>query len=313
MMARGGLGAGGILLVDKPRGMTSHDVVAAVRKLVGPLRVGHTGTLDPLATGLLILCIGRATRVAEILEAESKVYRATVLLGLRTETQDVEGTVIETRPVSDIPEERIRQVAESFIGWIEQTPPAFSAVKIGGVRAYRLARRRQVVLLKPRRVEIKRLVLEEIHLPEIDFTVECSRGTYIRTLCDDFGAALEVGGCLKSLRRLEVGRFSVGNAAPLSQLNTEGDVVQALLPLSEALAHLTKISCSEEEIHPLLHGMRIQVNARVEPAHAVKESNWICAFGPDNIPVALGRLAQEGETIFFQPKKLLVDPALDVS
>jgi tRNA pseudouridine55 synthase len=293
----------GILLIDKPGGPTSHDVVAAVRKLVRPLRVGHTGTLDPMATGLLILCVGKATRVSEILQAEYKVYRAAVLLGLKTDTQDIEGAVLQRQAVGEIPIERIHEVARSFTGWIEQRPPVFSAAKVNGVRAYRLARRGQDVSLGPRRVEIRKLVIEDVRLPVIEFIVECSKGTYVRALCNDLGDALGVGGCMESLRRLEIGRFSVADAIEPSRLNERRDVIDALLPLSQALSHLHRITVDEEQAEHLLHGMRAPVGERVPTEN--EESSWVCAYDLDGRLLALGTVVSEGGHAFFRPRKLL--------
>ncbi|RJP22810.1 MAG: tRNA pseudouridine(55) synthase TruB [Candidatus Abyssobacteria bacterium SURF_5] len=300
MRESGGLDISGILLVDKPPGMTSHDVVAGVRKLIRPVRVGHTGTLDPLATGLLILCIGKATRIADLLQSEHKVYRASVLLGVRTETQDIEGAVLEQRPAGQIPIERIEEAARFFTGSIAQKPPQFSAVKIGGIRAYRLARRHEKVSLEPRRIEIRRFQIEEVRLPSIEFVVECSKGTYVRTLCSDFGDRLGAGGCMQSLRRLSIGRFSVADAVPFAQLAEAGDVVKNVLPLPQALAHLPNVVCTDEQSERILHGMRIPAGGRFE-AH----EGWVSASAPDGRVLAVGKLTREGEEIFFQPRKVL--------
>jgi tRNA pseudouridine55 synthase len=298
------LRTGGILLVDKPAGMTSHDVVAAVRKHVRPLRVGHTGTLDPIASGLLILCVGEATKIAGFIEAQRKRYRATLLLGLRTDTLDVSGTVTSRAPVEALSEERVDAVARTFIGTIEQIPPAFSAIKVDGVRAYARARRSEDVQLAPRKVNIERLDIERIDLPRVQFVVECSKGTYIRSLCRDLGEALGVGGSLESLRRLEIGRFSLDEAVPLAELATCESVAQALLPASKGLASMPVLACTTEEVESLRHGMTLSL--REPPGDASAEGSWAQALGADGELVAVGRLSWDGDKIVFHPKRVML-------
>jgi len=294
--------AGGILLVDKPGGMTSHDVVAAVRRHVRPLRVGHTGTLDPLASGLLILCVGEATKLAGFIEAEGKTYRVVALLGVQTDTQDVSGTVISQAPVENLTEDRIREAALMSTGSIEQRPPAFSAIKVGGVRAYARARKHEDVSLKPRQVEIKRLDIESIELPRVRFMVECSKGTYVRALCSDLGAALGVGGCMESLRRLSIGSFSVADAKSLSELTSRDSILQALVPSPRALPHMPVVLCTEEQAEQLAHGMAIEVTKQIclpDPA-----GSWAQALTPDGGLLAVGQLSGEGKTVLFRPKRV---------
>ncbi len=301
---------GGLLLVDKPGGVTSHDVVAAVRKRVRPLKVGHTGTLDPLATGLLILCVGEATKLARFLEAQDKLYRATALLGVATDTQDITGDVIAEKPrgvpPDALPEDRIRAVEDIFVGAIEQTPPIFSAVKVDGERAYRRARRREDIRLEPRTVRIERLEIERIHLPRVDFLVQCSKGTYVRTLCHDIGEHLGVGACMESLRRLAVGRFKIEDAAPLRELDTTNKILGALIPASEALSHMPAITCGPEQIRRLSNGMTLTVTDGVE---APGEGQWARALGPDGELLAVGKLARDGDETLFRPKRVFAfDP-----
>jgi tRNA pseudouridine55 synthase len=296
---------GGLLLVDKPTGMTSHDVVAAIRKLVRPLRVGHTGTLDPIASGLLVLCVGDATKFAGFIEARYKLYRAVALLGTKTDTQDIAGKVIVQVPVEGITGDRIRDAARSFVGMIEQTPPAFSAVKVGGVRAYKLARRQQSVQLKPRSVEVRRFEIERVRLPRVDFTVECSKGTYVRTLCNDLGGLLGVGGCMESLRRLAVGRFDVADARPLAELETRESVTEALAPVSQALSHLPAVECTTEQARRLSHGMAVPIGDDAD--FSGTEGSWAQALGPGGELLAVGKCSRDGETVLFHPKRVLAN------
>jgi tRNA pseudouridine55 synthase len=296
---------GGIVPVDKPKGITSHDVVAAIRKLVRPLRVGHTGTLDPLATGLLILCVGRVTKIAGLVETRFKSYRATAVLGVCTDTQDVTGRIIAQVSVEAISEQRIREAAQSFLGLIEQKPPVFSAVKIEGVRAYKLARKQKPVSIEPRHVEIRSLKIERIELPRVEFLLECSKGTYVRTICHDLGDALGVGGCMESLRRLAIGDFDVERAKPLSDLNTTEAVWTAMLPASQALSHLPAIECTEEQIVRLVHGTAFEVAPSAVTGPGFE--GWVQALGHHSELLAIGTLSRDGEKVWFHPKKVLME------
>ena len=289
--------------MDKPNGITSHDAVAAIRKRVRPLKVGHTGTLDPLAGGLLILCLGEATKIAGFIEDRHKLYRATALLGTRTDTQDVTGEIVARSPTEKITEREIHAAARSFVGRIEQRPPAFSAIKIGGVRAYKLARRRENVQIEPRQVEIRRFDIERVRLPRVDLLVECSKGTYIRALCNDLGEALGVGGCMESLRRLEIGHFKLADARPLAELNEREVIIRALLPASLALAHLPSVICDAEQAKRLAHGMALSVGEQVAPAG--QEGSWARALGADGELIAVGKLSRNDSGVLFHPKRVL--------
>jgi tRNA pseudouridine55 synthase len=295
----------GVLLVDKPGGMTSHDVVAAVRKLVRPLRVGHTGTLDPIATGLLILCIGKATRIAGFIEAQFKIYRASVLLGTETDTLDITGRIIREASPEKIGEDDIREAACSFVGEINQIPPAFSAIKVDGVRAYAMARHGKDIRLKPRKVEIRRIEIEEVRLPRVTFLLECSKGTYVRALCRDLGSALQVGGCMESLRRCAVGDFTISDAVPLDRLDKKESVLEAMIPTSKALPHLPELHCTAEQAGQIADGIRLAVDERM--GRFADGVSWTRALGPDGDLIALGRLSREGEAVLFHPKKVLLN------
>lgn len=214
----------GVLLVDKASGMTSHDVVALVRRRLQIKKVGHCGTLDPLATGLLILTLGRGTKIQDLLMSEDKEYVGTMLLGLTTDTQDAEGTVIEERPVPQFSEEEVRSVFDKFRGDFYQTPPMVSAIKQGGVPLYKLARQGKTVEREPRLVHVYRHSIDRIALPEIDFTVLCSKGFYVRTYAHDIGEALGCGAHLKNLRRTRSGRFSVDGAITVDELKNHAPV-----------------------------------------------------------------------------------------
>jgi tRNA pseudouridine55 synthase len=208
----------GVLLVDKAAGMTSHDVVALVRRRLQIQKVGHCGTLDPLATGLLLLTLGRGTKIQDLLMAEDKEYSGTMMLGAKTSTQDKDGEVIERREVPPLEEKTIRAAFEKFRGDFYQTPPMVSAIKQAGVPLYKLARQGKTVEREPRLVHIYRYSIDRVTLPEIDFTVVCSKGFYVRTYAHDIGAELGCGAHLYSLRRVKSGRFDVASAITVDEI-----------------------------------------------------------------------------------------------
>ena len=208
----------GVLLVDKAAGMTSHDVVALVRRRLQIRKVGHCGTLDPLATGLLLLTIGRGTKIQDLLMDEDKEYSGTMMLGAKTSTQDKDGEVIERREVPPLEEKTIRAAFEKFRGDFYQTPPMVSAIKQAGVPLYKLARQGKTVEREPRLVHIYRYSIDRVTLPEIDFTVVCSKGFYVRTYAHDIGAELGCGAHLYSLRRVKSGRFDVASAITVDEI-----------------------------------------------------------------------------------------------
>ena len=211
----------GVLLVDKADGMTSHDVVALVRRQLGIKKVGHCGTLDPIATGLLLITIGRGTKVQDLLMSEDKEYVGTLTLGTTTSTQDREGDVVETKPVPQISEADIRAAFDKFRGDFYQMPPMVSAKKHGGVPLYKLARQGKVVEREPRFVHVYRHTIDRVALPDIDFSVLCSKGFYVRTYAHDIGQILGCGAHLKSLRRTKSGRFDVANAITVGQVKEQ--------------------------------------------------------------------------------------------
>ncbi|HEX6499492.1 MAG TPA: tRNA pseudouridine(55) synthase TruB [Micromonosporaceae bacterium] len=228
----------GFVIVDKPAGMTSHDVVARVRRLAGTRRVGHGGTLDPMATGVLVVGVGRATRLLTYVIGSRKRYTATIRLGQSTVTDDAEGDVVVSVPADDVAEDRVRAGLAALTGEIDQVPSAVSAIKINGKRAYQRVREGEDVVLAARRVTVHQLdVLAVRRVPglvDVDVDVACSSGTYIRAIARDLGAALGVGGHLTALRRTAVGGFTVDEAVPLGDLATRERVVT--LPVADAAA-----------------------------------------------------------------------------
>ena len=208
----------GVLLVDKAEGMTSHDVVALIRRKLEIRKVGHCGTLDPIATGLLLLTLGRGTKIQDLLMSEDKEYAGTLMLGVTTSTQDRQGEVIDERPVPPLGATEIRAAFEKFRGDFYQMPPMVSAIKHGGVPLYKLARQGKVVERELRLVHVYRYAVDRIALPEIDFNVVCSKGFYVRTYVHDIGDELGCGGHLKSLRRVKSGRFDVDQAITVDKI-----------------------------------------------------------------------------------------------
>lgn len=207
----------GIINVYKERGYTSHDVVAKLRGILRQKKIGHTGTLDPEAEGVLPVCLGKATRVCDMLTEKDKIYRTVLLLGQKTDTQDTTGTVLETKEVS-CTREQVRTVIESFVGTYAQIPPMYSALKVNGKKLCDLARAGVEVERKPREVTIFSIDIEKVNLPRVQMTIHCSKGTYIRTLCQDIGDKLGCGGCMESLLRTKVAQFTLEDSLRLSQI-----------------------------------------------------------------------------------------------
>jgi tRNA pseudouridine55 synthase len=208
----------GVLLVDKAPGMTSHDVVAIVRRCLGTKKVGHCGTLDPLATGLLIVVLGRATKIQDLLMAEDKEYAGTLTLGTTTDSQDADGEIVETKPVPEFTREQIDAAFAKFHGDFYQMPPMVSAIKKDGVPLYKLARQGKTVEREPRFVHVYAHQIKEVRLPEIDFRVVCSKGFYVRTYAFDIGNELGCGAHLKSLRRTKSGKFTLEHSVTVEEI-----------------------------------------------------------------------------------------------
>ena len=227
----------GFLIIDKPKGLTSHDVVKVVRQALKIRRVGHTGTLDPMATGVLPVAVGFATRLVEFLAAEDKSYLATMKLGTFTDTQDAEGEVTATCPYEGLERHHIEAVAQSFLGDIEQIPPMFSAVKVQGMPLYKLARKGIEVERKARKIIIQSIQILAFEPPLITFDITCSKGTYIRTLCRDMAEALGTAGHLVALQRTRSGGFALGDAISLEDLGntTAGNIPDGFLSMTEGM------------------------------------------------------------------------------
>ena len=247
----------GILLIDKPAGWTSNDVVQKLRGALHERRIGHAGTLDPMATGLLTVFVGRATRAVEFAESDEKAYIAGLRLGVTTDTQDITGTVMQTCTVPDITCEALENVLRFFLGTIRQIPPMYSAVRVNGRRLYDLARQGKTVERAPREVQIYELNILEGEGADWRLLVRCSKGTYIRTLCHDIGARLGCGACMSSLRRTAAGAFQVSDAVTLEdavRLASEGKADDLLIPTDHLFARYEELIAGEAEEKRLRNG-----------------------------------------------------------
>jgi tRNA pseudouridine55 synthase len=250
----------GVINIFKPPRMTSHDVVQNVRSLLKEKRIGHTGTLDPLATGVLVLCVGKATRIARYLEAGDKEYQAMMHLGIHTDTLDAEGRVLETRTYTPPSKETIVDVLRRFTGTIMQQPPVYSAIKVRGIPSYKLARKGKAEPLKPRQVYIYDIVLTAYNDPFVSFTVKCSKGVYIRTLCADIGEMLGMGAHLTGLVRTRSGRFIIEQSVTLDKLADMTNASmreQGFISTSEALADFPMVQISEMDSSKVMHGNQV--------------------------------------------------------
>jgi tRNA pseudouridine55 synthase len=281
--------ASGLVIVDKPPGRSSHDVVARVRRLAGTRRVGHAGTLDPMATGVLVIGVEKATRLLGHLALAEKEYTATIRLGQATGTDDAEGEVTAQAPAGGVTREAIESAAAALTGEIEQVPPGFSAIKVGGQRAYRLARQGAAPELAARTVTVWSFTVGEIRragdLLDADVAVTCSSGTYVRALARDLGASLGVGGHLTALRRTRVGPYGIGQARTLEQLADGFSVI----PLEEAAAGAFRsLHLADDDARMVAHGRRLPASV----LSGVPGTGPVAAFAPDGSLIAL--LAEEG-------------------
>lgn len=252
----------GILLMDKPAGWTSHDVVAKLRGILGERRIGHSGTLDPMATGLLVVFVGRATKAVSFSEAHEKAYTAHLRLGVVTDTQDITGTVLETHPVT-VTQSELNAVLESFRGEIQQLPPMYSAIKIGGKKLYDVARKGGEVERQPREITIHLLDCTGMAGEDYILEVTCSKGTYIRTLCHDIGQALGCGGTLTALRRTRVGAYSVEDAHTMEEiLSLSREQAEALLlPLDSLFSEHPAIQLDAQQERLCRNGVEFPTDA----------------------------------------------------
>ena len=276
----------GIIIVDKPQGKTSHDIVYAIRRLTGIKKVGHTGTLDPMATGVLPICIGSATKVADMLTLSDKAYTAEFVLGKTTDTLDAEGEFLTESKVN-VTEDEIRAAIMSFVGEIEQIPPMYSAIKQNGKKLYELARQGIEVERKPRKVTINSIDILKIKGAAVTIDVSCSKGTYIRTLCADIGEKLGVGAYMTKLRRTKTGMFDISESHTLEELGTlkpeagtlnEGTLKNVLIPVDKIFEEYPEIILNEKQKKSVTNGVRMTYKGKENQSYRVydENKNFLC-------------------------------------
>ncbi len=285
----------GLLNVNKPVGPTSHDIVAAVRRMLPrKTKVGHAGTLDPFADGVLVICVGSATRLAEYVQAQPKRYTAEITLGANSTTDDIQGEISQSDNITEPTKQAVVDALAKFVGEIQQIPPAHSAVHINGQRAYKLARAGEEVNLTARAVTIYDITLLEFNFPTIKLDIKCGSGTYIRSIARDIGVTLGVGGYCKALTRSAVGAFKLKNARTPQELDPTAD----LLPATLAVDNMSRITLQQSEADRLALGQRIRIDSSAKP-----DAAEVAVFDEAGELIALGTFIDDGLTL--QPTKVL--------
>jgi tRNA pseudouridine55 synthase len=282
----------GVLVVDKPTGMTSHDVIDRLRKILHTRKIGHAGTLDPSAGGVLVACVNQATKVVQFLTEYDKEYTAVIQLGITTDTYDGEGQIIRTEEDLKISSDEIKLAILSFKGKIEQTPPLYSAIKYQGKKLYQYARSNQEVKRNKREVEIKELEILEINLPHVKFRISCSKGTYVRSLAHDVGEKLGCGAYLYSLRRTRVGPFNLEDALSLEKIadiQGEGKISDVLTPIEKALAHLPSVVTNEWFAARVQHGIPLESKSVLSVEGDFDSNKTIAVKNEQGEIIALGK------------------------
>lgn len=267
----------GIINVYKEKGFTSHDAVAKLRGILRQRKIGHTGTLDPDAEGVLPICLGKATKLCDFFTDKEKEYRAVLRLGIETDTQDITGSVIEEREVN-VSESEVEQTVMSFVGSYDQIPPMYSALKVNGKKLYELAREGKTIERQPRQITIYNIVIEDISFPDVTMKVKCSKGTYIRTLCHDIGKKLGCNGCMESLIRTQSGMFNIEGSLKLNEierLRNEGTLEKYIFPIDGIFSEYPKASVKKEFEKMLLNGNAMYENQLIYECEnsVIKKSN----------------------------------------
>jgi tRNA pseudouridine55 synthase len=295
----------GILVVDKETGPTSHDVIARLRRLLSMRRIGHCGTLDPLATGVLIVCLGKYTRLNEWLIEGEKEYLATFHLGGTSDTGDAQGEITSSgRDISHPLQGEIENEIKNFEGTIEQIPPAYSAVKVDGVRSYVRARRREVVSLPARKVHIGKIQLLNFEYPLLHLRIVCSKGTYIRSLATDLGVRLGCGAYVQELRRTRVGNLQVEDALTLGDVERtvgKGDFPRYLVPIPRALGRWPQVALPADKIRDFVHGIRVAIDAAPEGEHG---EDSCAVYGLESEFFGMGKWEAKEDEIWLKPHKV---------
>lgn len=283
----------GILNVYKEKGFTSHDVVAKLRGIIGQRKIGHTGTLDPDAEGVLPVCLGKATKVCGLLAGKDKTYEAVLLLGRTTDTQDISGKVVRENGIEGLTEREVEEAVLSFVGAYQQIPPMFSALKVDGRKLYELAREGKTVKRSPRTVMIHAIRIRRVNLPRVEMEVVCSKGTYIRTLCHDIGEKLGTGGCMESLIRTRVSGFALEEARKLSDIQKakdEGRIEEILIPVDQMFSSLRELKV-EGKAEALAHnGNPFFIKNSGE---IINDGEWVRVYDSKNNFVAIYEYEKE--------------------
>lgn len=297
----------GVINIYKEKGYTSHDVVAKLRGIVRQKKIGHTGTLDPDAEGVLPVCFGAGTRLCDMLTDKDKTYRTVMLLGRETDTQDISGTILQESPVT-VTEEQVREVAESFLGTYDQIPPMYSALKVNGKKLYELAREGKTVERAARQVQILELNIEKIELPRVTMTVTCSKGTYIRTLCYDIGKKLGCGACMEELTRIRVGGFESKDGLRLSEveeLQKKGELDRYVIPVDQMLKNYPAVNMKTGMDKFLYNGNPLFAHQFAgEPAEK-KITGWIRVYDTQNHFCGVYQYDEQKKR--YQPVKMFLD------
>lgn len=298
----------GILNIYKEKGYTSHDVVARLRKITGQKKIGHTGTLDPDAEGVLPVCLGKATKVCDLLTDREKIYEAVLLLGRTTDTQDISGNVLEEKSTEGITAEQTEACIHGFEGVYDQIPPMYSALKVNGRKLYELAREGKTVERKSRQVSIHEIRIMEMDLPRVKMSVECSKGTYIRTLCQDIGDRVGTGGCMEHLVRTRSGRFEIGTARKLdevAEIVDAGRLGEILIPLDSVFSELPEAAVSGREVRKAFNGSPLSENGlRMKKKPEPEERYRI--YDPDGH--FIGIYQYNADQMRFELEKMFLDP-----
>lgn len=298
----------GILNVYKEKGYTSHDVVAKLRGILGQRKIGHTGTLDPDAEGVLPVCLGRATKVCDLLTDRDKTYVADLLLGVSTDTQDITGTVIQEKSTAGLTENRVFKCIENYIGEYDQIPPMYSALKIGGKKLCDLAREGKTVERKSRRVLIKDITVLECRLPGVRMQVECSKGTYIRTLCHDIGQDLGTGGCMEHLLRTRAGAFRIEDSLRLDEIRRfteEGRLSEILIPVDHVFSEYEALVVNSRYSALLYNGNPFRADALQEKCSPSDGARYRIYDEERRFAAIYTYRAEENK---FRPEKMFLDP-----
>lgn len=295
----------GIINVYKEKGYTSFDVVAKMRGIFGQKKIGHTGTLDPDAQGVLPVCLGKATKVCDLLTDKDKVYKATMLLGIQTDTLDISGKVCN-KAVVNVTEQQVRDVISTFVGTIEQVPPMYSALKVNGKKLYELAREGKTIERKARKVSIYDITIDEICLPEVVMIVSCSKGTYIRSLCDDIGTKLGCYGCMKDLLRTKVACFDIGDAYKISEIEKLKESI--VLPVDMLFENIPAVNTVLMAQKLIENGNRIpaeMINADGNKQRKYDDEGRYRIYNPEDSFV--GIYTYKAETDDFKPVKIFME------